>query len=34
MNLFTKQKRLRDFEIKFMITKGNVGARDKLGVWD
>ena len=33
MNLFTKQTH-RDLENKFMVTKGERGGGDKLGVWD
>ena len=29
------RKRLKNFEIKFIVTKGETwGQRDKLGVWD
>ena len=32
MNLFSKLK--QNFKNKFMVTKGEVGERDKLGVWN
>ena len=32
-SLFTKQKTRKDFENKFMVTKGKSG-KDRLGVWD
>ena len=28
------KKTLTDIESKFMVTKGEGGVRDKLGVWD
>ena len=34
MNSFTKQKQTTDIENRFMITKGESGEMDKLGVWD
>ena len=34
MNLFTKRNSLTDVENKLMVTKGEGGAGDKLGVWD
>ena len=32
--LFTKQNRVKDFEVKFMVTKGETWVKDKLGGWD
>ena len=34
MNLFTKQKQTDGHQNKLMVTKGESGGRDKLGVWD
>ena len=33
MNL-QDRNRLTDIENKLLITKGTVGGRDKLGIWD
>ena len=33
MNLFTNRNRLTDIENKLMVTIGEKGGRDKLGVW-
>ena len=34
MNYLQTRKRLTDLENKLMVTKGESGGRDKLGVWD
>ena len=34
MTYLQNRKKLTDIENKLMVTKGEGGGRDKLGVWD